>query len=108
MKLLHNNEVELSRALLAELPEGVEVIEGDGGYAVSAYPSVVVDVPAYSEDKPLFGTEGEFLGMGPGNVPPREEVLRMPASWEAVASYIAFAQARAQDNPPAESGGQAQ
>ena len=87
--------MELSRALLASLPEGVEVIEGDGGYAVSAYPSVVVDVPRYSEDRTLFGPEGEFLGMGPVDVPAREELLRLPASWEAVASYLAFVQARA-------------
>lgn len=95
MKLLHSNEVELSRALLANLPEGVEVIEGDGGYPVSAYPSVVVDVPAYSEDRPKFGPEGEFLGMASVEVPGGEEVLRLPASWQAVESYVAFVQARA-------------
>lgn len=100
MKLLHNNEVELSRNLLANLPEGVEVIEGSGGYAVSAYPSVVVDVPGYSEDRPLFGPQGEFLGMGPVDVPAREELLRLPASWEAVASYVAFAQARGVEPTP--------
>ena len=94
MKLLHNNEVELSRSLLANLPEGVEVIEGAGSYPVSAYPSVVVDVPAYSEDRLQFGPEGQFLGMARVEVPAHEEVLRMPASWEAVASYVAFAQAR--------------
>lgn len=101
MKLLHNNEVELSRELLAALPEGVEVIEGDGGYAVSAYPSVVLDVPAYAEDRPGFGPEGQFLGMVREDAPGGEEVLRLPASWEAVASYLAFVQARAQANPAA-------
>ena len=101
MKLLHNNEVELSRTLLADLPVGVEVIEGSGGYAVSAYPSVVVDVPAYSEERPSLGPEGQFLGMARVEVPAHEEVLRLPASWEAVASYMAFAQARAAASPPA-------
>lgn len=100
MKLLHNNEVELSRALLANLPEGVEVIEGDGGYAVSAYPSVVVDVPAYAEDRPSYGPEGEFLGMEHIDVAGGEEVLRMPAGWDAVASFVVFVQSRAQANPP--------
>ncbi len=99
MKLLHSNEAELSRALLACLPEGAEVIEGDGGYAVSAYPSVVIDVPAYAEDRPRFGPEGEFLGMARVDVPGGEEVLRLPASWEAVTSYLAFVQARAAANP---------
>lgn len=101
MKLLHNNEVELSRALLANLPEGVEVIDGDGGYPVSAYPSVVVGVPAYAEDRPQFGPEGEFVGMARVDAPGGEEVLRLPASWQAVESYLAFVQARAEANPPA-------
>lgn len=100
MKLLHNNEVELSRNLLASLPGGVEVIEGDGGYSVSAYPSVVVDVPAHSEERPGVGPEGEFLGMARVDVDAREELLRLPASWAAVESYVAFVQARAQASPP--------
>ena len=94
MKLLHNNEVELSRALVANLPEGVEVIEGDGGYPVSAYPSVVVDVPAYSEERPSFGPEGEFLGMARVEVPAHEVVLRSPESWEAVEQIVAYYDAK--------------
>lgn len=100
MKLLHNNEVELSRNLLAALPEGVEVIEGDGGYPVSAYPSVVVDVPAYIEKRPAFNEAGELTGMEDFTVPTHEELLRMPASWEAVNSYVAFVEARALDLTP--------
>jgi hypothetical protein len=99
MILLHNNEAELSRALLASLPEGVEVVEGDGGYPVSAYPSVVVDVPAYAEDRPGFGPEGEFLGMVRVGVPAHQETLRLPASWAAVDGFAAFAAARAAQNP---------
>jgi hypothetical protein len=99
MILLHNNEAELSRALLASLPAGVEVIEGDGGYPVSAYPSVVVDVPAYAEDRPGFGPEGEFLGMVRVLMPAHRETLRLPASWAAVDEFAAYAAARAAQNP---------
>lgn len=84
MKLLHSNEVELSRALLATLPEGVDVIEGDGGYPVSAYPSVVIDVPAYIEKRPAFDLEGNLVGVEDVSIPTHEEVLRSPASWQAV------------------------
>lgn len=100
MKLLHSNEAELSRALLASLPEGAEVIEGDGGYAVSAYPSVVVMVPAYTEKRPAFNEAGEMIGMEDFTVPTHEELLRMPASWDAVNSYVAFVEARAVDLTP--------
>ena len=95
MKLLHNNEVELSRALLASLPDGVEVIEGDGGYPLSAYPSVVVAVPTYIEERLTYDTECNITGMENVTVPEHEEVLRSPASWDAVARYVAFVQARA-------------
>ena len=97
MKFLHHPESELSRALL---PEGVEVIEGDGGYAVSAYPSVVVTVPAYIERRPAFNEQGELTGMEDFTVPTHEEVLRMPASWDAVQSYVAYVEARAVDLTP--------
>lgn len=90
MKLLHNKEVELSRNLLAALPEGVEVIEGDDGYAVSAYPSVVVTIPANEFQAPMYGPDGELLGVQWTAYDEYEEVLRMPVSWEAVAEYVAF------------------
>ena len=100
MKLLHNNEVELSRNLLASLPVGVEVIEGDGGYAVSAYPSVVVTVPAYVEARMTYDDECNLTGMADVTVPEHEEVIRSPASWDAVASYVAFVQARGVEPTP--------
>ena len=90
MKLLHNNEVELSRNLLASLPVGVEVIEGDGGYAVSAYPSVVINVPTYTEQRTYFDEQGDMAGVAPVTIPAHEEVLRSPASWDAVAQIVAF------------------
>lgn len=100
MKLLHNNEVELSRTLLATLPEGVEVIEGDGGYPVSAYPSVVIDVPAYIEKRPAFDAEGNLTGVEDVSVESHEEVLRSPASWEAVNAVVAYYESRAVDLTP--------
>ena len=90
MKLLHHNEVELSRTLLATLPEGVEVIEGDGGYAVSAYPSVVVTIPAYIEKRQAFNAAGELIGTEDFTVPTHEEVLRLPASWAEVQQYLDY------------------
>lgn len=100
MILLHHPEVELSRNLLAMLPEGCTVIEGAGDYSVSAYPSVVVDVPAYSEDRPQFGPDGEFVGMAAETIPAHQELLRMPASWGAVDSFVAFAESRTQLSQP--------
>lgn len=90
MKLLHHPEVELSRSLLASLPSGVEVIEGDGGYPVSAYPSVVVTIPANEFQAPVYGPEGELLGVQWTAYDEYEEVIRMPISWEAVAEYVAL------------------
>jgi len=94
-KLLHNNEIELSRDLLVALPEGVEVIEGAGEYPVSAYPSVIVLVPAYVEKRQAINEASEFTGMEDVLVPEHEELLRMPNSWEAVQSFVNFIEERA-------------
>ncbi|MBU1230601.1 MAG: hypothetical protein KKA55_04770 [Proteobacteria bacterium] len=110
MILLHHPEVELSRVLLATLPEGCAVVDwtseaqraehaAQDGLAPSAFPTVIVDVPAYAEDRPRFGQDGEFLGMAPLTVPAHQEALRMPASWEAVASFLASAAERARLSP---------
>ncbi|MDO9082777.1 MAG: hypothetical protein Q7U56_05795 [Humidesulfovibrio sp.] len=106
MILLHHPEVELSRTLLTNLPDGVEVVDWSvadtanwGGPQPSALPSVVVDVPAYGADQPQFGPDGEFLGMGRVTVPASLELLRMPASWEAVGEYVAHVENRARLNP---------
>ncbi|MBU1040717.1 MAG: hypothetical protein KKF77_06440 [Proteobacteria bacterium] len=110
MILLHHPEVELSRALLAELPSDCgcvdwtsEIQRGEyvalDGPSPSAFPSVLVDVPAYAEDRALIGEGGEFLGMEPVTVPAHQEVLRMPANWDAVASFMASMEERAQLRP---------
>ena len=90
MKLLHNQEVELSRNLLADAPVDVEIIEGDGGYAVSAYPSVVVVLPAEEVYVPVYDSDGGLTGVELTAIDEREVVIRMPASWEAVHDYINF------------------
>ncbi|MDO9633125.1 MAG: hypothetical protein Q7I92_14595 [Humidesulfovibrio sp.] len=106
MILLHHPEVELSRALLATLPEGCGCVDWTsdaqreeyvalGGLSPSAFPTVIADVPAYADDRPHFGTEGEFLGMVVVTVPAHLEALRLPASWDAVASFSASVAARA-------------
>ena len=104
MKLLHHPESELSRSLLATVPEGVEVIDWTqphdyDGPPPSAFPSVVVDVPAYSTDMPQYGTDGEFLGMTTQAVAAHQEALRMPASWAAVQSFVASVEERARLSP---------
>lgn len=102
MKLLHHPEVELSRSLLATLPVGVEVIDcsvTQTDYLVSAYPSVVVTIPANEFQAPVYGVDGELLGVRWTAYDEYEEVIRMPASWEAVAEYVAL---KTPPPPPAE------
>lgn len=90
MKLLHDVNSELSRTLLATLPAGATVIEGAGGYPVSAYPSVVVDIPVQEVEAPAYGPNGELLGVQLTTIPAHEEVLRMPMSWQSVDEYLAW------------------
>jgi hypothetical protein len=106
MILLHHNESELSRALLAALPEGAAAIDCTGGVPLdyagpspSAFPSVVAAVPAYMADAPSLDADGGLLGMVRVVVPAHQEALRLPASWAAVEEYAAFAAARAAANP---------
>jgi len=114
MILLHHPEVELSRALLSALPETCGCVDWTsdaqreaylaqavalGSPSPSAFPTVVVDVPAYAEDRPLFGEGGEFLGMATVTVPEHQEALRLPASWDAVASFLASVADRARLRP---------
>jgi hypothetical protein len=108
MILLHHEESELSRALLAAAPAGVTVVDCTSGLPAdyagpspSAYPSVVVDVPAYMADMPSLDADGGLLGMTRVAVAAHPEALRMPASWEAVSEFNAFTAARAAANPVA-------
>lgn len=94
MKLLHHQEVELSRSLLATLPAGTEVIDCSvappEGINLSAYPSVVVTIPAAEYEAPMYGPNGELLGVAWTGHDEYEEVIRMPISWEAVDQYVAL------------------
>ena len=112
MILLHHPEVELSRELLAALPELCGCVDwsspaqraeyaAHGGPEASAFPSVVVEVPAYGADLPLFDADGVFLGMGRITVPAHQEAVRLPANWEAVQSFVDSVADRARLNPPA-------
>lgn len=100
MILLHHPDVELSRVLLASVPVGVEVVEGPGGYAVSAYPSVVVPVHAYTIRCSAFNESGEFIGIEVVTVPEHEEIIRLPVSWAAVQEYVDAINSRASDTEP--------
>lgn len=106
MILLHHPEVELSRNLLAALPDDATSIDckqglpcGYNGPQPSAFPSVVVGVPAYSMDTLLSGEDGAFLGMARTIVPAHQEALRLPVSWAAVQSFVDWVEARALANP---------
>lgn len=90
MKLLHFEGAELSRTLRDTLPAGVELVDGDGGYDISAYPSVVVTIPANEFQTPVYGPDGELLGVQWTAYDEHEEIIRMPVSWEAVAEYVAL------------------
>lgn len=108
MILLHHPESELSRALAASAPAGVQVLDWTDKVAVatyagpqpSAFPSVVVDVPAYSVPVPIYNEAGAFVGMGPHDVPATQEALHMPANWAVVDEYAAYVAQRVQQSPP--------
>jgi len=106
MIFLHHPESELSRTLLAALPSGATSLDCAQGLPAdytgpqpSAYPSVIVDVPAYAADVPALDADGGLLGMTKQTVPAHQEALRMPATWAAVDEYVAFVAARAAQNP---------
>jgi len=86
MILFHNPEDELSRSLIESKPQDCAVVvypdQFYSGPAPAELPSVLVDVPAYQAD----GQE----------VPAHLELLRSPASWEAVAQMVAFYAAKAE------------
>ena len=65
----------------------------------SAFPSVIVDVPAYAQDVPADDANGSFTGMTTQTVPAHQEVLRMPVSWTAVEEFVAYVAARAAQSP---------
>jgi len=94
MILFDDGNTELGRMLRETAPEGVVVLDSPGDVSLSAFPSVMVDVPAYTEDRPAFGPDGEFMGMETVTLDAHQELLRMPASWDAVASYIDYVNSR--------------
>lgn len=112
MILLHDPASELSRRLLAELPEDAAALDwpdladaqraaflGLGNPAPVDLPTVVVRVPAWMNDTPLVAEDGRFLGMGRVAVPEHLEGLRRPASWDAVQSFLDLAEDRARLRP---------
>lgn len=95
MLLLHDQNSELSRTLAVQAAElGIEIIAGPGEYTVSAYPSVVVTWDASEYQVPMYGPEGELLGVSWTGNDDYDEVIRMPISWEAVTAYVALKSAQ--------------
>lgn len=94
MILLHHDQSELSRSLLATLPAGAEVIDCSltpPNHSVSAYPSVVVTIPAKEFQAPQYDADGGLLGIITTGSPEHEEIIRLPNSWEAVNAYVVWA-----------------
>jgi len=113
MIVLHNTNDQASIQFVAAHCAGLAVIDwyGDdtareayladsGNPAPSAFPTVVVDIPAYTETLPSYGDNGELLGVVTVSVPAHREALRLPASMAAVEQYLAYVEARAAANPP--------
>ena len=94
MILFHHPDVELSRNLAANAPAGVEVRDCTGGPGegifVSAYPSVSFKTKPGEQDVPEFNQNGELTGVSKQPVPGYVEMIRLPASWDAVAAYVAW------------------
>lgn len=63
-------------------------------------PVVIIEAPAYSAEVPQYEASGAFMGMARVTVPAGQEIIRNPASWAAVDSYVAYVTARAAANPP--------
>ena len=110
MILVHNNHVELSRNLLASIPDGVTSIDCTNGIPtedeslsilqnISAYPSVIIDVPAYSVKQTAYDENSNITGVTTTTVPAHQELLRSPLSWDAVNQYVAFVTERATESP---------
>jgi hypothetical protein len=112
MILLYDPDCERSRRLLATLPEDARAYDWAdmtdceradvlrlGHPRPADLPLVLVTVPAYMQDTPLFGADGAFLGMGRVAVPEHGETLRWPESWDAVESFRALVEDRARLRP---------
>ncbi|OIO05798.1 MAG: hypothetical protein AUJ49_00845 [Desulfovibrionaceae bacterium CG1_02_65_16] len=103
MILLHHQESELSRNLYATMPAGVVMVDCSNGIPAyytgpwpSAYPSVVVDVPAYSSTAPVYTwPDGGLSGTETYIIPAAQEAVRLPESWAAVDAYVAYVTERA-------------
>lgn len=113
MIILHNPQDQLSRDFVTTYGDSCEVLDWyadeatreaylaePGNPAPSAFPTVVIDIPAYTETLPSYGDNGELLGVATVTVPAHREALRLPASMAAVEQYLAYVEARAAANPP--------
>lgn len=114
MIILHNPLDALSRDFVAQHGDGHTVIDWQDeaargaflsghtgtGLSPSAFPSVLVPVPAYSFDAPTLDATGQITGYTKYDVEAHEELLRMPADWSVVEAYQVIVTKRAEDNPP--------
>ncbi len=114
MIILHNPLDALSRDFVAQHGDGNTVIDwqdetareaflaGHPDLSPSAFPSVLVEVPAYSLDAMQTNALGQITGYERINVEAHEELLRMPADWSVVEAFQAILAKCVEDNPPAE------
>lgn len=112
MIILHNPLDALSRDFITQHGDGNTVIDWQDEAArgvflaehpdlsPSAFPSVLIDVPAYSQDETQINALGQITGYERQDIEAHEELLRMPADWSVVEAYQAILARRAEDNPP--------
>lgn len=101
MIILHSPFDKASRDFVEAYGEGHTVLEYPECVNqfpnISAFPSVVIEVPAYKTED----TVGENEEFSPGiNIPNYTELLRCPANWQEVEDYISMVNQRAIDSPP--------
>jgi hypothetical protein len=109
--ILHNRQDAQSRDFVAGLPEADHTIiewytdvKGVAAYQAahpglhpSAFPSVLVRVPAYREPETIDPATGETLPAR--NVAAHHKLLRCPASLAEVEAYVEMVGQRAVDQP---------
>jgi hypothetical protein len=108
---LHNRQSAQSRDFVASLPEADHVViewytdatavanfqAANPGVHPSAFPSVLVHVPAYRETESTDPATGETVPAR--NIGAHDELLRCPADLAEVEAYVAMVEQRAVDQP---------
>jgi hypothetical protein len=102
MIILHSQHDEKSRRFVEKYGEGNEVLSYPECVQrfpyIRAFPSVIIDVPAYHVPAGTISEEQEAF-----NVAAHEELVDTPVEWSEVEEAIEAVNQRAADYPPIES-----